>query len=143
MQKRTKQLAIGTVFAAVGGYLAGVLTAPKSGKQTRKQIKDKAIKARSDAEKQLKSLHSDLDKAITQAKNSGDKLKSKAGVEFKQALAKATAAKNKARQILSSIHEGEGDDQDLQEAIKEVNGAVTHLKKFVTKKANNVKAAAK
>jgi len=57
MNKSTKRLALGTVFAAAVGYLTGILTAPKSGKETRKDIKDAAEHGMAEAEKQLKKLH--------------------------------------------------------------------------------------
>jgi gas vesicle protein len=37
-----KRLAIGALFGAAVGVVAGILTAPKSGKETRQDIKDKA-----------------------------------------------------------------------------------------------------
>ncbi len=54
--------------AAAAGFAAGVLTAPKSGKETRKDLKKKAGKLKSDAEKVA-------DKAAAAAKNSVDSLK--------------------------------------------------------------------
>ena len=58
-----KAMATGALIAAGAGYLAGILTAPKSGKETRRDIS----KARSDSEKQLKKLHSDLNGLIKEA----------------------------------------------------------------------------
>ena len=50
------------------GYLAGILTAPKSGKETREDIKDTAVKTYSEAEKQLKKLHTELNDVLAEAK---------------------------------------------------------------------------
>ena len=44
-----KVLAI--IGAVAAGFTAGILTAPKSGKETRKDLKDKAIKMKADTEK--------------------------------------------------------------------------------------------
>ena len=41
-----KVLAI--IGAVAAGFTAGILTAPKSGKETRKDLKDKAIKMKAD-----------------------------------------------------------------------------------------------
>ena len=60
MSKRSRNFALGTAVAAAVGYLAGVLSAPKSGKETRKDIARTASKARIEGEKQLKNLHSEL-----------------------------------------------------------------------------------
>ena len=57
MDKRVKKFAIGTVIAAAAGYVAGLLTAPKSGKETREDIKNTAVKTYKVAEKELKELH--------------------------------------------------------------------------------------
>lgn len=50
MKKGTKY-ALGTAVAAGIGYVAGILTAPKSGKETRQNIQDQAIKAKKESEK--------------------------------------------------------------------------------------------
>ena len=59
MAKNTGKWAAGAVVAGVAGYVAGILTAPKSGKETREDIKHAATKAKTEAEKKLKELHSD------------------------------------------------------------------------------------
>lgn len=47
---------IGTVIGAAAGLVAGLLTAPKSGKDTRTDLKDKAEKMKSDAIESAKSV---------------------------------------------------------------------------------------
>ena len=61
-----KVLAI--IGAAAAGFAAGILTAPKSGKETRKDLKKKAIKLKADTEKVA-------GKAAAAAKDSVDSLK--------------------------------------------------------------------
>ena len=61
-----KVLAI--IGAAAAGFAAGILTAPKSGKETRKDLKKKAIKLKADTEKVA-------GKAAVVAKDSVDSLK--------------------------------------------------------------------
>ena len=134
MGKTAKRFALGTLFAAVAGYIAGILTAPKSGKETRAEIKDTATKSVNEAEKQLKKLHTELNKVINQAKGEADSVKGKAREEVDAAIAKTMADKEKARQVLSALHEGDADDKDLEKAIKEATKAIDHLKSFVAKK---------
>ncbi|MCA1806602.1 MAG: YtxH domain-containing protein, partial [Actinobacteria bacterium] len=43
MANKSGKFAIGAVFAAAAGYVTGILTAPKSGKETRKDIHDTAV----------------------------------------------------------------------------------------------------
>lgn len=132
-QKNMRRLAAGSAIAAVGGYLAGLLTAPKSGKETRQDIKDASAKSVAEAEKDLKKLHTELDKAIEQAKANKTKLSAAAQKEMNELLVKAKDAKEKTREVLSAIHEGDAEDQDLDRAVKAANRSLKHLKKYLKK----------
>lgn len=133
MSKKTN-IAIGTAIAAGVGYVAGVLTTPKSGNQTRKEIRRKASKAKSEAENKLKQTHSELAKLLDEANDKIKSGKSKAATEFKETIAIAESARQKTRIILSAIHEGETDDQELNKALKQTKQALTNLKKYIVKK---------
>jgi len=128
-----KRLAIGSMIAAVVGYIAGVLSAPKSGQQTRKDIKDAGDKSRADAEKELKSLLSELNDLIKEAKTKGSKVGSKTSQEAKTRLSKAADAKDKVREIISAIHDGDANDHDLKIAVNNASSAIEHLKEFIKK----------
>lgn len=130
-----KSFAIGAAIAGAVGYLAGILTAPKSGKETRKDIADKAVQAKREAEKRLKSLHSQLNDLIDQAKKISVKVSGVAKEEGDKLLKAAIASKDKVRAVLSSVHEGGADDKDLQKAIKDANQAVDSLKNYISKHA--------
>ena len=132
MNKKEK-FAIGTFIAAGIGYLAGLLTAPKSGKETRKDIRNAAAKAKADADKQLKNAHSELSRLLEEAAVIANKSKGKIGAEVQAIINQATKARQKTRELLSAIHEGEAEDNDLQKAIDEVKQASDHLKKYITK----------
>ncbi|HSW92257.1 MAG TPA: YtxH domain-containing protein [Patescibacteria group bacterium] len=56
------KFALGAIIGAAAGLVAGVLTAPKAGKETRADIKAKAGELKADA-----------DKKLTDAKKSGEK----------------------------------------------------------------------
>lgn len=128
-----KGVAIGGAIAALAGYVAGVLTAPKSGKETRQDIKGAADRTRLEAEKELKKLHTDLDTAIKEAKKQGGNLSKKAQVELDELIEKAKDTKEKAREVISAIHEGDAEDQDLKRAVKNANSALEHLKEYLKK----------
>lgn len=138
-----KNVAIGAAIAGVAGYVAGILTAPKSGKETRKDIKDKAVKAKVDAEKKLKQLHSQMDDLLKQGKELSDKLSDSAKAEWTKIATAAVTSKDKVRAVLSAMHDGGADDQDLQKAIKEATAAVDHLKGYLDKNVQKAKTAAK
>ena len=61
---------LGALFGAAVGAIAGILTAPKSGKETRKDLKDAGDKAVKDAKKNGEKL---LSKTKKSTKELGDK----------------------------------------------------------------------
>lgn len=128
-----KKLALGAALAAGAGYLAGILTAPKSGKETRKDIKDVAIKSKIEIEKQLKKLNEELKVLIADAEVRVKKVKDKSSEELKKAVDKAKLAKEKAREMLSAIHSGEADDKNLEAALNEIKLAQKNLVKYLKK----------
>lgn len=128
---KNSRVAITALIAAGAGYLGGLLSAPRSGKQTRKKLAKSANKAVTDGEKQLKKLHSEINDNITQAEKQANKAKTKANNELKQAIASAKEAKDKARELLSALHEGDADDPRLKAVIKEVQAAKKHLREYV------------
>lgn len=133
--KKGAKVALGTALAAGAGYVAGILTAPKSGKETRKDIQKQAAKVRKQTELKLKELNSELAKLIATAKTKAKGAEASAKAELHRALERGVAAKEKAREILSGVHEGESGDKDLQKAVADVNKAIDHLKKYLGKNA--------
>lgn len=134
MKDSTKKFALGAIIAGAAGYVAGILTAPKSGKETRKDIKDTASRVMAEAEKQLKHLHTELASLLKEAEQTAAKLKGEGREQLEKAMMNAAMIKEKARVLLSAAHEGTAEDKDLQKAIKEANKAVDHLKSYLKKK---------
>ena len=128
-----RKLALGSIIAGTVGYIAGVLTAPKSGKETRKDIKTSANAGWTEAEKELKKLHTELATKLEEAKALSLKVTGKAKAEVDSSLNMARDAKEKVREMLSAIHEGDVEDVDLQRAIKQANSALGHIKDFLKK----------
>lgn len=128
-----KKFAVGAAIAGVAGYVAGILTAPKSGKETREDVKAATAKAKRDAENQLKKLHGELNELLDKAKGATQNFTKQSKEEVDKLIARAKSAKEKVRQNLSSIHEGATKDKDLQKAITEANEAVGHLRDWLKK----------
>lgn len=128
-----KKIAISGAVAAAAGYVAGILTAPKSGKETRGDIKAAANRSLAEAEKELKKLHTELDKVIKEAKSRGNKAGGQAQKELTKLVEKAKDTKEKAREMLSALHEGDAEDQDLKRAIVNANSALDHLRDYLKK----------
>jgi len=127
------KFAVGAAITAAAGYIAGVLTAPKSGAETRKDIKEKAVETYSTAEKELKKLHTELAETLDEFGKKAGLLKKEGGKKLEEAVSKGKDAKEKARDVLSSLHEGEIDDKDLKKAIQDASKAVENLRNFLKK----------
>ena len=78
-------------------------------------------------------MHTDLDKSIKDAGEAAKKGGAKAQTEIKEQVAKAKDAKEKVRVVLSAVHEGEAEDQDLNKAIKQANTALKNLRNYLKK----------
>ncbi len=130
-QDMAKKFALGAAVTALVGYLVGILTAPKSGKETRDAIKDKAYETYTAAEKELKKLHTELTDVIDEV---SDRITSfKNSKEVSGALDRGRDARQKAREVLSTLHDGEADDKDLKKAISDATKAIEHLRDFLRK----------
>jgi gas vesicle protein len=130
---KAKNLAVGAAIAGAAGYLAGLLTAPKSGRETREDLKNAGLKGMTEAEKQLKALHTDLAKTVDEARDKGSKLTGKAQKELTELVDKAKSTKEKVREVLSAVHEGDATDKDLKKAVADAKHALAHLKEYLKK----------
>ena len=133
MGKIAKRLAIGAAVAGAAGYLAGLLTAPKSGKETRAELKQSGVASMSEVEKQLKLLHTELGKLVDETKDSSNDMSDKAQKEFKKLVDSAKDSKEKLREVISAIHEGEAADKDLNDALSDAQHAIEHIKDYLKK----------
>lgn len=132
MRKENKW-ALGAVVAVGIGFVAGILTAPRSGRQTREKLAQSASKARVDGEKQLKQLHSDLQNLIKEGEIKLKSSKAKANTELKKQLENSKKTKQKVKMIISAIHSGEATDPDLKDMLQEAKKAKTNLANFLKK----------
>lgn len=131
--KAARKFAIGAAVAGAAGYLVGVLSAPKAGKQTREDLKKSANHGVSEVEKQLKELHTELGKLVDDAKTKGGKASDKAQKKAGNAVESAKIAKDKLREVLSALHEGEATDKNLDMALEDAKQALNHLKEYLKK----------
>ena len=126
-----KKLAVGALVAGAAGYVAGILTAPKSGKETRQDIKDKAEDVKDEAAAKLQAAHDELDELLSQAKSKGKGLGSKARDEFNEAVVRVKDAKNKTVYLMKAVKSGEADNPELDKALKQAKQASKNLKKYM------------
>jgi gas vesicle protein len=128
-----KAFALSGSLAAVAGFIAGILAAPKSGKEIRGDIHKAGERSRVEAEQELKSLSADLNKSLKEAKSRSDKLSLKTKTEIDSLVDKGEETNAKVREILSALHSGEAEDQDLKRAIKNAKSALEHLRDYLSK----------
>lgn len=133
MNKGAKRIAVGTMIAGIAGYVAGVLTAPKSGKETREDISQAATQSIAETERQLKRLHTELNELLGEAQIKSSEAKGKTKDGLQDVLNMADTSKNKVREIISAIHDGDVDDKDLDRALKEAGKAIKHIRKYLQK----------
>lgn len=133
MGKVLKKLAVAVGLAAALGYVAGLLTAPKSGKETREDLTNAARMGKNEAEKKLKQAVTELGDLIDQAKQRGSDLSDKANEELKDLADKARVARDKAREVVTAIHDGDAQDDDLRLAVEQANTALKHLRDYLKK----------
>ncbi|HET7673007.1 MAG TPA: YtxH domain-containing protein [Candidatus Saccharimonadales bacterium] len=131
--KKDRKWALGAASAAGIGYLIGILSAPRSGWRTRKKLAKSANKAKIDGEKQLKKLYSELNVLLSDADKKLKKKKEGAQTELKKQVASANKTKQKARILLSALHNGDAEDPDLKEMLAEIKKAKANLGKFFKK----------
>jgi gas vesicle protein len=130
-QNTGRKIALGALVAGAAGYVAGILTAPKSGKETREDITDKAAEIKDDAISQLQDLRDELDGLLSDAKSKTVALSAKAREEFNEAVVTAKDAKNKAGTVLKAVKAGEASDPELNKAIRQAKQAAKNLSRYL------------
>jgi gas vesicle protein len=125
-----RKMAVSALIAGVAGYIGGLLTAPKSGKETRKKLTEEAEGFKDNTEEQLQKANEDLKVLLKDAKNKTVSLSAQAKEEFNEALLRAKDAQNKASSTLKAIKNGEAEDPELNKAVKQAKLAAKNLGKF-------------
>ena len=129
-----KSVVKGGIIGIILGAIGGILFAPKSGKETRKDIKDAAVKANREAEKQLKKLHSELSDKAEEAKKMAAEYKGKAKEELDDLSQRAEFTKQKVSELITAVREFEAEEHEVDKAIKDGEKVVEDIKKSQKKK---------
>lgn len=133
MKEKNKGLAAGAAIGAVLGVITGILFAPKSGKETRKDLKDAAEKAGERFSVEAKKLEEEitalLDKADDMIKSTSTTVSSKLSeleVQAKDAQAKLVT-------LYKSVRAGKAEDAELDEALQKAKESRDALKSYLKK----------
>lgn len=133
MGKSLKKFALGAGLMGLLGYLTGLLTAPKTGKQTRQDIKRAAQQGVNEAEQQLSEKVDELSQLLDRAKKEGERVSGKTAEELEDLTQKAKIARDKATTVLTAIREGKTEDQDLNLAVEQAAHSLKHLRDYLKK----------
>ena len=131
--KNAKRIALGASIAGAAGYVAGILSAPNSGKETRDELRKAAGKNVSEVEAQLHNLQAELGDLVNEAKGKGDDLGSKAQKELRKVVDNARDAKDKAAAVLTAVQSGKASDKDLTKAIVDAKHTIEHIRDYLKK----------
>ena len=82
---KKRRFGLGLIVGAIAGVVTGLLTAPKSGKETRADLQKKAQKARSDAEGKVADTKQKAEGVVGEVKEKVEELKERAGNAVKGA----------------------------------------------------------
>ncbi len=126
-----RKFALGAILTGIVGYLTGILTAPKSGQETREDIANKAEEVKEGAETQLQNAHDELNDLIDETKTKTLALGARAREEFNEAVLRAKDARNKAAHVLKAVKSGHADDPQLEKALKQAKQAAKNLSKYL------------
>jgi gas vesicle protein len=133
MTKSTKKLAIAAGAGLIGGLAAGLLFAPKSGKQTREDIKIAVGKAQKSAIKTIHKVDFEIKSLIKKLEPKMTNYTQKAKDGLIKTVEKAKKASKQAATVLSAFREGTASDKDLDAAIKELKAAKEDLVNYLKK----------
>ena len=92
MGKKSAGVAGAVVVGAVAGYVAGILTAPKSGKETRADLQKASAQLKKNLEVKLQVVKEELSKLIEEANVTVQQLSERGKKELDSLLVKAKAA---------------------------------------------------
>jgi gas vesicle protein len=128
-----KKFGLGVLVGAVAGVAAGILAAPKSGKETRKDIKNKAGEVKVSAERKLKEAHKELASLSADTQKAALGLKGKAKDELDQLSKKADELKDKVKVAITSIKSGDDDSDDatIDQIMKDVSAVKAKISKKI------------
>ena len=130
-QDTAKNVVLGLAVGLVTGYVAGVLTAPKSGKETRQDIKDATDRAVKLAQEKVQVLQGQISDLVDIAKSKAQTLGARGKKELDVLVENAKDAQYKAKAVLAAAKDGEADDPELRRAVESANDAKDALANFL------------
>lgn len=130
MYKRIRNLYFVTLFIGSVGYILGLLTASKSGKDFRREIETTGRKNLINLEKQLKAQYSDLNNQLQVLENNLDASSKVVAEKINKYIVDVKKMQKKSKILLSALHDGTAEDDELIQVIDEINNLKSSIKKY-------------
>lgn len=125
-------LAVGAAIGAVAGVITGILFAPKSGKETRDELKGAALKARTRIVEESEHAQVELGKAIEKAEAVLIEKGGTVSTAAKQVIADAKDAKSSLTAKIKQVSTGvEFAEAEMKTALKKVEDAQKAIAKIL------------
>ncbi|MCA9350067.1 YtxH domain-containing protein [Candidatus Saccharibacteria bacterium] len=133
MSKKVKTGLALTAVALGVGYALGVLTAPKSGKDTRQDLKEASGKLKEQLEEKYSDIQGSLSDVIEQAYSQMSSFKGSSQDKLQDLIDQAKDAEYKVKDVFRAVRHGEASDRNLDKALNQASKAKDHLFKFLNK----------
>jgi gas vesicle protein len=130
---KNKGLAVGAAIGAVVGVITGILFAPKSGKETRQDIKDTAVKLAAKLQEEAIHLQEELAELIKSAEAKAKEAGKNVSTKLHELTNQAKHAKDSLTTLAKSVKAGEAEDKDLNKAIHKAKEAKDALAAYLKK----------
>lgn len=130
-ENNSKNAFLGIALGLLVGYAAGVLFAPKSGRETRQDIADAGTKFVHQAGEIIDNLQDQLNDLMGLAKDQVNTLNDRRKEELEKLVHAAKDASDKANSLYNAVKDGESDDPELKKAVENFKNAKNHLATFL------------
>jgi gas vesicle protein len=141
-EKSGGKFILGAALGAAVGAVAALLTAPKSGKETREDIKTKATEMSHEAMRQLRKLEGELNKRISDAKRLVGKLEGDARTEVEALITRAERTRDRAMKMAEDIKNDTKKQLD-EKFMDDAKGILTDLQDVKERISERVKKETK
>lgn len=134
----------GTILGAAIGALAGLLLAPKSGKETREDIKGKVKNTYADVSERLEGMTREMNDRVETLKVAAKELKGEAREESQELIRRAEVLKQDLRISASNLAETGAQTKDVaMKQVKQLLGEGSDVMKELERVTKHLASSAK
>lgn len=129
MAKKSK-LGLGVVIGGLIGFIVGIFSAPKSGKESREDVHKQLKQVKKSTEAKLKDVYKELDAISKQAKLQAKRTEGKALREIEAVSAKADKMKVRLKEAITVVKQDRHhpDETNFEDVLNEVKQFIGDMK---------------